>query len=289
MTEPTLATSVSPLVDDLRFAEAPRWHAGWLYFSDIFAHRVMRVDESGNLETVHAFQDGELPCGLGFLPDGRLLIVNMQRPEILRLDAPGMVSVHADLSQLAVGSLNDMVVDAQGRAYVGSMGTHSPSDPRPVDADGRIILIKPDGSVRLVATEVDDPNGPVIVADRTRYVVASFPSAQLIGFDRAPDGTLSNRQVWADLAPGSADGICADREGAIWTTSPLQGVCRRLLEGGEVTDVIPIGDKIPVACALGGHDGRTLFVLSAVGGVDAILAGTSTSVIEVARVSVPAS
>jgi sugar lactone lactonase YvrE len=290
--DPTLTAPAVPLTAGLRFAEAPRWHAGWLYFSDIFAHRVLRVDESGNLETVHEFGDDVHPCGLGFLPDGRLLVVNMARPEILRIDAPGQVRIHADLAHLAVGGLNDMVVDAQGRAYTGSMGTHDPAAPRPVHPDGRVILVEPDGSARVVATEVDDPNGPVLLPDGT-YVVASFPSAQLLGFDRATDGTLTRRRVWADLAPGSADGIAADREGAIWTASPLQGVLRRVVEGGEITDVVTISDdiahKMPLACALGGHDGRTLFVLCLLGGVAAITAGTTGAVVETVRVAVPAS
>jgi sugar lactone lactonase YvrE len=291
--DPTLTPPASTsLLGGLRFAEAPRWHGGWLYFSDIFAHRVQRVDEAGNAETVHEFTDGEHPCGLGFLPDGRLLIVNMARPEILRLDAPGTVSRHADLAHLAVGGLNDMVVDAQGRAYVGSMGTHDPAAPRPVDPDGRVILVEPDGSARVVATEVDDPNGPVLLPDGT-YVVASFPSATLIGFDRGPDGALTGRRVWADLSPGSADGIAADSEGAVWTASPLQGLLRRVRAGGEITDVVPISDdisvKMPLACALGGHDGRTLFVLCLLGGVEAITAGTTEAVVETVRVAVPAS
>ncbi|ODU04623.1 MAG: gluconolaconase [Pseudonocardia sp. SCN 72-86] len=285
-----MSPPAAPLIHGLRFAEAPRWHAGWLYFSDIFAHRILRVDESGNHEIVHEFMDGEHPCGLGFLPDGRLLIVDMARPRILRLDAPGRITLHADLADLAVGGLNDMVVDAQGRAYTGSMGSHDPTAPRPVDADGRVILVEPDGSARVVATEVDDPNGPVLLPDGT-YVVASFPSAQLIGFDRSTTGDLVNRRVWADLAPGSADGIAADSEGAVWTASPLQGVLRRVREGGEITDVVPISDdiahKMPLACALGGHDSRTLFVLSLLGGVEAIGAGTTEALVETVRVAVP--
>lgn len=291
MPEQTLPPQARPLAGGLRFAESPRWHAGWLYVSDIVGHRVLRVDESGNQETVHEFTGGEQPCGLGFLPDGRLLIVNMARPEILRLDAPGEIAVHADLAHLAVGGLNDMVVDAHGQAYTGSMGTHDPAAPRPVAPDGRVILVEPDGSARVVAAEVDDPNGPVLLPDGS-YVVASFPSAQLIAFDRAPDGSLTHRRVWADLAPGSADGIAADRDGAIWTASPLQGVLRRVLAGGEITDVVPISDditrKMPLACTLGGHDGRTLFVLCLLGGLAAIGAGSTEAVVETVRVTVPA-
>lgn len=281
--------NVEPLLGGLCFAEAPRWHDGKLWFSDIFAHRVMTVDESGRAEVVVEFNQGELPCGLGFLPDGRLLMVDMSKPVLLRLDAPGKVSVHADLSGLAVGGLNDMVVDAEGRAYVGSMGSHGSLVPRPVAADGNIILIAPDGTAQVIASGLDAPNGPVLTRDGRQYIVAEFPAARLIGFDRAPDGTLSNRRVWADLSPGSADGITVDADGGVWTASPREFACRRVEEGGRVTDVISSGvGQMPLACCLGGEDGRTLFILSVLGGEERIRARTCTSVIETARVATAA-
>ncbi|MGD9995676.1 MAG: SMP-30/gluconolactonase/LRE family protein [Ilumatobacteraceae bacterium] len=278
-----------PLLDGLHFAEAPRWHAGQLWFSDIFARRVMTVDEQGNATVVAQFDDGVLPSGLGFLPDGRLLVANMSRPQVLRVDAPGSVSVHADVSQLASGNLNDMVVDDTGRAYVGAMGTIPADVPRPLDGNGNLIAIEPGGAARVVADGLDAPNGPCITRDGRQYIVAEFPSARLIGFDRAEDGTLSNRRVWAELAPGSADGISVDRDDAVWTASPRESMCRRVIEGGAVTDVVRVGDgKMPLACCLGGTDGRTLFVLSAVGGEERIRARTNTSVIDTVRVDVPA-
>jgi sugar lactone lactonase YvrE len=281
--------NVEPLLDGLCFAEAPRWHDGKLWFSDIFAHRVMTVDESGHAETVVEFRDGELPCGLGFLPDGRPLVVDMSRPVLLRLDGPGKVSVHADLSGLAVGGLNDMVVDSDGRAYVGSMGTHGSQVPRPVAADGNIILVTPDGAAEVIASEIDAPNGPCLTLDGRHYIVAEFPAARLIGFDRAPDGSLSNRRVWADLRPGSADGITVDAGDGVWTASPRDFACRRVTDGGRVTDVIAVGaGKMPLACCLGGADSRTLFILSVLGGEDRIRARTCTSVIDTARVAIPA-
>lgn len=281
------ARAVRPLVDGLRFAEAPRWHRGRLWFSDIFAQRVLTVDEDGRLETVVQFTGDELPCGLGFLPDGTPLVVDMHRPVVLRLAADGAV-VHADVSELAVGGLNDMVVDAAGRAYVGSMGTHGALLPRPVDADGNVILIDPDGSARVVAEALDAPNGPCITPDGRSYVVAEFPAGRLTAFDVAPDGSLARRRLWADLRPGSADGIAVDAEGAIWTASPREHECRRVLEGGEVTDVVEVPGRLPLACALGGARGRTLFILSAVGSEEEVRMRTNTSVIDTATVAVPA-
>lgn len=275
------------LLDGLRFAESPRWHQNSLWFSDIFANRVMSVDESGASEIVVEFTDGTRPSGLGFLPDGRVLVANLTLPTVLRIEHTGEVVVHADLSDLAVGGLNDMVVDRDGRAYVGTMGTHPPLEPRPVDADGVVVLVEPDGTARVVADRLDAPNGPVLMNSGETYVVAEFPAQRLTAFDRHANGSLSNRRVWADLAPGSADGIATDSAGAIWTASPWTSECRRVTEGGEVTDVIPIADKIPLACSLGGSDGRTLFVLSCVGGAEAIANRSCSSVIETVRVEIP--
>lgn len=248
----------------------------------------MTVDESGRAEVVVQFTGSELPCGLGFLPDGRLLIVDMHHPAVLRLDSSGEVNVHVDLRGMAVGGLNDMVVDRGGRAYVGATGTADVNAPRPLQGDGNIILIEPDGSSRVVAEGLDAPNGPCITRDGRQYIVAEFPAAQLTGFDLMPDGSLTNRRIWADLRPGSADGITVDAQNGVWTASPREFACRRIVEGGEVTDQIRVRDKLPLACCLGGSDGRTLFILSAVGGEQSIRNGTSTSVIETIRVDVPA-
>jgi len=285
---------VKTLAGGFRFAEAPRWHDGKLWFSDIFANAVMTVDEQGQVDHVFSLPEGELPCGLGFLPDGSVLVASMRSQLIYGFRASEGVRVHADLSDLAApgmdgfGGLNDMVVDDRGRAYVGSMGNDPHDAPRPLTGSGNLILVEPDGSARIVAEEMDAPNGPCITGDGTTYIVAEFPAQRLIGFRRTEDGSLTDRRVWADLSPGSADGIAVDSAGGVWTASPLQGECRRVTEGGAVTDVIDLGEKIPLACALGGADGRTLFVLSAVGGLEALQSFTSTSDIDVVRVEVPA-
>lgn len=271
------------LLDGLNFAESPRWHDGRLWFSDIFADKVMAVDEFGRAEVVVELTDGRRPSGLGFLPDGRLLIVNLNKPEILRLEHDGELVVHADVSALAVGGLNDMLVDGEGRAYVGSMGTHKSSEPRPVDGDGVIILVEPEGAARVVANGLDAPNGPALLDSGRTYVVAEFPAKRLTAYDRSPDGMLANRRTWAELAPGSADGIAAHAEGGVWCASPLTYDCRLVVDGGEVVDVVDLVDRMPLACAIGGDDGRTLFILSCLGGAEAIVARTCTSVIEVVR------
>jgi sugar lactone lactonase YvrE len=249
------------LVDDLVFAEAPRWRDGRLWFSDIFAQQVKTVDESGNCATVVTLDGSALPVGLGFLPDGRLLMTNLDRPQVLRLDAPGVVAVHADLQDLAVGIVNDMASDSTGRVYVGSSGRRDSTgslEPR----TGNVIAVEADGTARVVAEGVWGPNGPAITRDDSLYLVSELPAQRILAFDRASDGTLSNRRTWAELAPCRADGIAVDVENAVWTSSPAEGIFRRVTEGGTVTDTLDVGARRAVACALGGSDGRTLFLLT---------------------------
>jgi len=286
----TITTEPMPelLLDGLKFAECPRWHDGRLWFSDIFAHRVIAVSPSGAHEVVLQLGEQDLPAGLGFLPDGRLLVANLARPVILRLEPDGTVATHADLTDLAVGPLNDMVVDAAGRAYVGASGTDEIAAPRPLVGTGSIIRVDPDGSARIVAPEMDAPNGPAITADGKHYIVASLPAQELTGFDIEADGSLSGRRVWADLTPAAPDGITVDAENGVWVCAPLLHEVRRVLEGGEVTDVITLPGRLPIVPCLGGEDGRTLFVLSVTTEPATIPAMTCESVIETVRVAVPA-
>ena len=281
-------TTPELLLDGLRFAECPRWHDGRLWFSDIYARRVVAVTPSGEAETIVQLGETDLPAGLGFLPDGRLLIANLARPVILRLEIDGTLSTHADLSDIAVGPLNDMVVDAVGRAYVGASGTDEIMAPRPLVGTGSIIRVDPDGSSRIVAPEMDAPNGPAITADGKQYVVASLPSQELTGFDIEADGSLSGRRVWADLSPAAPDGIAVDAENGVWFCAPLQQEVRRVLEGGEVTHVIPLPDRLPIVPCLGGEDGRTLFILGVTTAASTIADMTCESAIQTLRVDVPA-
>jgi sugar lactone lactonase YvrE len=256
------------LVDGLVFPEDPRWHEGKLWFSDIHADRVMTVDLGGRLARVIEVP-GE-PSGLGWLPDGRLLVVSVTDRRLLRLDPGGLTTV-ADLGGLTSFYCNDMVVDRQGRAYVGHFGFDI-NAAQPVPRLAEIILVTPDGEARVVADGLGFPNGCVITPDGKTFVVAETGSARLSAFEIAPDGSLSNRWTWAqfdglpfwDQSPGrvAPDGICLDAEGAVWVASVLSAEVLRVREGGEVTDRIKV-ETVSFACMLGGPDRRTLFVCTA--------------------------
>ena len=268
------------LVDGLCFPEGPRWHEGRLWFSDMHAQQVLAVDAGGRVETIAAVPED--PSGLGWLPDGRLLVVSMRDRRLLRLDPDGLVPA-ADLSGVAPFHCNDMVVDASGRAYVGNFGfdLHGGAEP----ATTTLALVEPDGAVRVVADELRFPNGTVITPDGRTLVIGESFGACLTAFDVAEDGSLSGRREWARMQGAVPDGICLDEEGAIWVASPVSGEVLRLREGGEVTRRIEVEHQA-YACMLGGPERRTLFVCTAAS-ADPAEADARTGRIELVEVDVP--
>jgi sugar lactone lactonase YvrE len=251
-----MADETKVLLDGLAFGEGPRWHEGKLWFSDMHFHRVMTVDLDGNAETV--VEVPGRPSGLGWLPDGRLLVVSMVDRRLLRLDPEGLAEV-ADLSGLASSNCNDMVVDSQGRAYVGNFGFDFQTESF---SPAEIVMVEPDGRARVVADELAFPNGTVITPDGATLIVGETYAARLTAFDIAADGSLSGRRIWAQLENAVPDGICLDADGAIWVASPRSADVLRVREGGEVTRRISVSTQA-FACMLGGADRRTLFILTA--------------------------
>lgn len=247
------------LLDNLVFPEGPRWRDGKLWFSDMYGGRVMTVDLQGRAEVIAEVP--QRPSGLGWLPDGRLLIVSMRDRRLLRLD-PGDLQTHADLSPLAGGDTNDMVVDPAGRAWIGNFGATPPQGGR---LPAQIILVTPDGAARVVAEDMLFPNGTVITPDGATLIVAETGGQRLTAFSIEEDGSLSDRRVWADVRPAGPDGICLDAAGAVWLGSFATGEFLRVREGGEVLERITYPERHAVACMLGGPDRRTLFLLTSEG------------------------
>ncbi len=252
-----MARKLAPLAEGFAFLEGPRWRDGKLWVSDMHDDRVLTVDLAGHRETV--VEVPGQPSGLGWLPDGRLLVVSMTDRRLLRLDPTGL-SVVANLGGVATFHCNDMVVDARGRAYVGNFGYDFESGSPPCSAV--LALVLPDGSVQVAADDLAFPNGAVITPDGHTLIVAESFGARLTAFDVVPDGTLGRRRVWAALQGAVPDGICLDAEGAIWLASPLSKEVLRVRQGGEVVERIPTATQA-IACVLGGADRRTLFVLTA--------------------------
>ena len=256
-----------PIADGFHFLEGPRWRAGSLYVSDFFGHTVSTVTEGGAVDTVCTVP--QQPSGLGFTPGGELLVVSMLDKRLLRV-RDGRTEVVAELEPFAAGPTNDMIVDTAGRAYIGNFG---PSDDQGF-ATTDLIVVQPDGRVGVAASGLAFPNGAVLTPDGRRLIIAETFVNRMTTFAVAPDGTLSDRTLWADLAgvttsvsePGAPvlpDGLTLDAEGAVWVADARGSGALRIAEGGHVIDAIPTGDLSVYALTLGGADRRTMFLCAA--------------------------
>jgi sugar lactone lactonase YvrE len=256
------------------YFECPRWHRGRWWASDFYRYGVFTYDPDGGEDLVLEVE--AQPSGLGWLPDGDLLVVSMKDRRVLRRGSDGSVSVHADVSELTAGHLNDMVVDRQGRAYAGNFGFDLMAGADPETT--AIVRIDPDGSAAVAAEDLWFPNGSMITDDGTLIVAETF-GARLTAFTIQPDGTLADRRVWAQLDPTpeaadtatmlgavsfAPDGCALDAEGHVWAANALGGPLSRIAPGGEIVDEVPIPEGLAAfACGLGGEDGRTLMICAA--------------------------
>jgi sugar lactone lactonase YvrE len=248
---------VHTLMTGLVFGEQPRWHAGRLWFSDWGVPQVMAVDLEGNHEVI--LPGRSFPLCVDWLPNGRLLVVSAREGLLLRREPDGSLVTHADLTGLSDPPPgNELVVDARGNAYVngGGFDLMAGEDFAP----GIVALATPDGSARRVADDIAFPNGMLVTPDSTLIIAETYAN-RLSAFDIAADGGLSNRRVWADLHEGFPDGICLDTENAVWYGDVPNQRCVRVREGGEVLQTIDL-DRGCFACALGGPEKRTLFMMA---------------------------
>ena len=250
--------SIELLIDGLDFGEGPRWHDGMLWYSDFFQHRVYTVSLEGKRETVLDLGE-EQPSGLGWLPNGDLLVVGMLERKIFRYDG-NQKTVHAELGDIATWHCNDMVVSKSGIAYVGNFGYDYGSGVEPVMAN--LAAVYEDGTRKIAATNLNFPNGSVITADEKTLIVGETFSCQYKAFSIRPDGTLSDSRIWAEIPGRLPDGCALDAENAIWFADAFSSQVVRVIEGGEITDVIDLPQRT-FACMLGGDDGKTLFILTA--------------------------
>jgi sugar lactone lactonase YvrE len=243
------------------FFEGPRWRDGRWWVSDFYRRAVFAIEPDGREEQVLSVAGN--PSGLGWLPDGSLLVVAMKERRILRAEPGGAVEVHADLSGIFHAPANDMAVDARGRAYVGNFGFDlmARETPRPTV----IARVEPDGEVHVAADGLRFPNGTLITPDGRTLIVAETFGGQLSAFAIADDGSLSAHRVWArPEGRFSPDGCALDADGCVWAADALGGRAVRIQEGGAILEEVRAPDGLGVyACALGGEDGRTLLLCAA--------------------------
>jgi sugar lactone lactonase YvrE len=251
-------SDVQVLVGGRVFGEQPRWHEDRLWFSDWGTREVIAVDLEGDSEVM--LRGRSFPLCVDWLPDGRLLVVSAGDGLLLRQAPDGSLETHGDLGSASdPPAVNELVVDARGNAYVngGGFDLMAGDDFAP----GIVALVAPDGSARQVADGLAFPNGMLIMPDDQTLIVAESYAKRLTAFDIGTDGSLSNRRVWAELGDGVPDGICADAENAVWYADVPNKRCVRVREGGELLQTVEL-DRGCFACALGGSDGATLFIVA---------------------------
>jgi sugar lactone lactonase YvrE len=251
------APGVQTLLTGLGFGESPRWHKDRLWFSNWGKQEIVAVDDKGKSEVMVRLPFPSFPFSIDWLPNGGLLIVSTSDRPLLRQQPDGSLVTHADLSGLPAQGWNEIVVDGRGNTYIngGELGGKNP-------ASGIVALVAPDGSVRQVADGLAFPNGMAVTPNNSTLIVAESLGKRLTAFNIAPNGSLSNRRVWANLKEGVPDGISTDAEGAIWYADVPNKRCVRVREGGEVLQTVNV-DRGCFACMLGGTDRRTLFILAA--------------------------
>jgi sugar lactone lactonase YvrE len=265
---------MNTLLEGGAFFESPRWHDGRWWLSDFYRHRVLTVTEDGREETMLEVE-GQ-PSGLGWMPDGSLLVVSMRDRRILRWDGSSQ-ALHADVAEYCGGHLNDMVVDARGRAYAGNFGFDLMAFADPATAN--LIRVDPDGSASVAASDMYFPNGSVITPDGRTLIVGETAGCRYTAFTIAGDGSLSDRRVWAQVAETpeittfeetigklrfGPDGCGLDAEEHIWSADEVNARCARVAPGGAIVDEIAAPEGLNIfACMLGGSDGRTLLMCAA--------------------------
>ncbi len=281
-------TQTTVLASGIYFGEGPRWHNGRLWFSDFHAHAVKSVGEAGDVRTEVELDDQ--PSGLGWLPDGRLLLVAMRERAVRRLDPGGLV-LHADLSHLTAHLCNDMVVARDGTAWVGNFGFDLDAELRTRGGEvltdhpvTNLVRVDPDGAVHLAARDMHFPNGTVITPDGGTLIVAETLAGCLTAFTLQADKSLTARRVWAALPGIAPDGICLDANGEVWVANALGAEVVRVKEGGAIVERVTTSQPC-YACMLGGSDGKTLFALTAAGSDAAQTSAAATGKIETLRVA----
>ncbi len=267
------------LTDQAVYPESPRWHDGRLWFSDVHDYAVKTVDPAGVVRTV--VEVPGRPAGLGFLPDGRLLIAGALDRTLRTWDGHRL-TLAADVSDMANGLLNDMVVDGLGRAFVGDTGFNlmAGEAPRP----GQVLGFDR-GKVWVASADVEFPNGAAVSPDGRCYWVAETSAQRIAEFEVTDDGMLANKRVLIEL-PDLADGLCLDVEGALWVALLRRGEFWRIRPDGEVETTLSADGRLAVACVLGGPDRRTLFLCSAATTMAELAHGRSAGLIHT-RPAVP--
>jgi sugar lactone lactonase YvrE len=280
-----LSSQLTTVVDGLGYPESPRWHQGRIWCTDFLSRTVRSYGSDGTGSTVHGYLPGQ-PSGLGFTPDGEMLVVSVYDRKLIRFDN-GALRIAADLAPQANSPLNDLAVSAAGVAYVGVLGLETAYLPHTEIGNGRVVAVSPGGECRIAATDLGVPNGIAITSDGSGLIVAETRARRLTEFRIADDGSLADRRVFADCGDLMPDGIAIDAAGAVWMGCPFSSEFVRIERGGRVLESIPTPGKWAIACTFGGPDLDQLWCATAQTNRDELFRGKATGFLEVCVPATP--
>jgi sugar lactone lactonase YvrE len=246
------------LREGIVFGESPRWHDGRLWFCDWGARQILAVEPDGTGEVVLEVDFHSLPMCIDFLPDDRLLVVCSPRQQLLRREPDGSLVVHASLASVSDKPWNEVVCDSAGNAYVNNSGFEFPVEP---SAPGLVAVARADGAVQRLAGDMRFPNGMALTGEERTLLVGESHGSRVTAIELGDDGEPVRRRVWAPTPGDHPDGVALDASGALWYADVGNARCVRIREGGEVLDTVQL-DRGCFSCALGGADGRTLFIVA---------------------------
>ena len=246
------------LCDGFVFPETPRWHRGFFYCCSIDEGTIFRINKAGNKEMIVQIDDWLSGWVFPGPDTDDIVLTSAMQRKLLLHNSEGLHEI-ADLSSIATFGINDMIRTHNGVMFVGSVNFRFGEDDPSQAPKSPLIRVDTEGNVSVASNETAFANGMVITPDGRRLIVGDSMGACLHQWGLTEDDTLTDHDIFASIKGSVPDGICLDEDGGIWVTSGRRGVFR-VLEGGEITDEVDMGDTGATACMLGGDDGRTLLI-----------------------------
>lgn len=260
-----LVPTLEQVATGFGFTEGPAWRGSDLLFSDIPGSRTIRFVPTASGPEISTFrQPTGNANGLTLDHAGRLLACEHSGRQVSRVGSDGRVETVADSYQgKRLNSPNDVVVRSDGSIFFTDppYGLPERTIGKELSFSG-VYRVDPNGMLHLLIDDFALPNGLAFSPDERTLYVDDSAHYHIRAFDVAPDGSLSNGRIWAQLKPGTGeagvvDGMKVDQEGNVYCTGPA-GVWIYDPTGRFLGRIVT--PEVPANLAWGDADWRTLYI-----------------------------